>query len=848
MDTLKRLKLMAAIIGLSVQFVLHRGGFAEPVDYVRDIKPILARHCTECHGRKEQENGLRLDTVATALTGGNSGPAIVAGKSSESLLIDAITGANEVAKMPPDGDGLSDKEVTFLTRWIDEGAKAPTEVIPPIVRIKHWSFELPTRSLLPQSGKRLAQNAIDSFVLGRLEDEGLRPSPQADRAVLIRRLSLDLRGLPPTTDEIDSFVGDSRPDAYDRLVDRLLAAPGYGERWGRHWLDVARYADSNGFTRDFGREIWKYRDWVINAVNADMPFDQFTIEQFAGDMLPDATLDQIIATGFHRNTLINEEGGTDKEQFRVDAVADRVATTGVAYLGLTLGCARCHAHNYDPISQREYYQIFAFLNNCDEPKIDAPFDWQVERGDLKRRDQIREQIAEAEKQLKESEGEFLAAQLAWEKTITPEQRSRLPGPLQTALGKDPEKREAADTKMIQQHFKKLDVARNQFPVVDQIAKLRDSEPTIPTTMVMRERKEPRRSYIHRRGNFLDQGALVQPQVPNVLHSLPKEIENPDRLAFARWLVSADNPLTPRVVMNRHWQHFFGSGLVETENDFGTQGTPPTHPALLDWLAVEFSGMGRENRWENSEESPNGWSVKRIHRFIVTSATYRQSSRMTSELLARDPYNKLLARQSRVRLEAEIIRDSALAASGLLTYKVGGPSVHPPQPEGIYLFTQDPKPWNAETGEDRYRRGMYTHFWRSSPYPSLMAFDFPKSNTTCTRRVHSNTPIQSLVLANDVQFVECAQALAKESVVAEDSAWELRIELAFRKALGRRPTAQEQQRLLTLVAEQKSIFEKEKQAAEQFVGKSNESISTEHLAAWTAVCRVLLNLDEFVTRE
>jgi len=830
------MKHLMLISGLATLFLVHNQNcFAEPVDYVRDIKPILTRHCLECHGRKEQENGLRLDVVATALAGGNSGPAIVAGKSGESLLIDAITGANDVAKMPPDGDGLSDNEIALLTRWVDEGAKAPAEDVPPIVRAKHWSFESPTRAWLPYSGTVRAQNAIDSFVAQRLEDKGLRPSPEADRSVLIRRLSLDLRGVPQTIDEVDLFLGDLRPDAYDRLVDRLLASPEYGERWGRHWLDVARYADSNGFTRDFGREIWKYRDWVINAVNADMPFDWFTIEQFAGDMLPDATLDQIIATGFHRNTLINEEGGTDQEQFRVDAVADRVATTGVAYLGLTLGCARCHDHKYDPISQREYYQLFAFFNNCDEPTIDAPSDRQVESGELKLRDEIRNTIAELEKQLKEMDDQFLAAQLAWERTITPEQRSRLPGPLQAALDKSPENREEAEIKMIRDHFKRLDVARKHFPIVDQIGKLQESEPTIPTTMVMRERLEPRKTRLHRRGNFLDEGALVEPTVPAVLHSLPAESKEPDRLRFARWLVSKDNPLTPRVVMNRHWQHFFGRGIVKTENDFGTQGILPSHPELLDWLAVDFADA-------------NQWSVKRMHRFIVTSATYRQSSRMIPELLARDPYNKLLARQSRARLEAEIIRDSALGVSGLLTRKIGGPSVHPPQPEGIYLFTQDPKPWNTDTSEDRYRRGMYTHFWRSSPYPSLMAFDFPNSNVTCTRRVHSNTPIQSLVLANDVQFVECARALAIETIIDENCGWDARIEVAFRKALGRRPTAQEQKRLLTLITEQMNAFERDQAAAEQFAGGSSVSISTEQIAAWAAVCRVLLNLDEFVIRE
>ncbi len=830
---------------LLVPFVAHAD---DSVDYVRDIKPILAQHCTQCHGRAKQQNSLRLDTAATAVRGGDSGPAIVASKANESLLVKALLGEGDVPKMPPKGPQLAPEKVALIKKWIDLGAKAPTEEILPVFKTEHWSFKGPERPALPKvRDVTWPHGPIDYFVDARLTHEDLHPSPTASPETLIRRLSFDLRGVPPTVEEIDAFLTDQRPDAYDRLIDRLLASPKYGERWGRHWLDVARYADSNGFTRDFGREIWKYRDWVIASVNADVPFDQFTIEQFAGDMLPDATRDQIIATGFHRNTLINEEGGTDKEQFRVDAVADRVNTTGVAYLGLTLGCARCHEHKYDPISQREYYQFFAFLNNCDEPKFDAPSDLQIERGDLRRRAKIREQITMLEKRMEKKSKAFLAAQLKWEETITPKLLVTLPGPLQAALGKKPDKREDNDKKLIRNYFKTLDVARKEFPDVDKIAKLRAEEPPIPTTMVLRERTDPRETHVHRRGNFLDKGILVKPQVPAVLHPLPQDCENPNRLDFAQWLVSSDNPLTPRVVMNRHWQYFFGRGIVETENDFGIQGTPPTHPKLLDWLAVEFCRTGfptRPDGQEYTSYSSLAWSAKRMHRQIISSATYRQSSRMTPELLERDPYNKLLARQSRVRLEAEIIRDAALTASGLLTHKVGGPSVHPPQPEGIYLFTQDPKPWNTDIGEDRYRRGMYTHFWRSSPYPAMMAFDFPKSNTTCTRRVRSNTPIQSLVLANDIQFIECARALATQSYVGDE--WPERIDLAFRMALGRRPSTNERDRVLELVKNQLYIFLQDRNAANHFAGDTE--LPTGRFAAWTAVCRVLLNLDEFVTRE
>ncbi len=806
---------------------------ARPVDYLRDVKPILAAQCSKCHGDENQENGLRLDSAKMAIKGGDSGPAVVMGKAAESLLVKALRGEGGLAKMPPKGPGLSEQQIAVIEKWINQGAKFPKDELAAL-RASHWAFQAPLRPRLPSvQNAAWPRTAIDYFILARLDDEGLRPSPPADRATLIRRLSLDLRGIPPSVEEVEQFVGDERPDAYESLIDRLLASPMYGERWGRHWLDAARYADSNGFTRDFGREIWKYREWVIAAVNDDMPFDQFTVEQFAGDMLPDASLDQLIATGFHRNTLINEEGGTDQEQFRVDAVADRVATTGVVFLGLTLECARCHEHKYDPISQREYYQVFAFLNNCDEPQVDAPAAWQVEEGWLDRRAEMRKRIDGFEKKLADSEPEVLAKQLAWEKTITPEQRSKLPGPLQAALDKTQDERDDEQKKLVRDHFKTTDEARAAFPAIDEIARLRDSEPKIPTTMVMRQRSSPRETHVHRRGNFLDPGSKVEPTVPAVLHALKPASEQPNRLDFARWLVDPQNPLTPRVILNRHWQHFFGRGIVETENDFGTQGTPPSHPKLLDWLADEFVRRG--------------WNVKEMHRLIVTSAVYRQSSRLTSELLAVDPQNKWLARQSRVRLEAEIVRDAALAASGLLTTTIGGPSVFPPQPEGVFDFTQDPKPWKTETGGDRYRRGMYTHFWRSSPYPALMAFDAPDANTTCTRRVRSNTPLQALVAANDVTFVECAQSLADRLLAQADKSDSERIRLAFRICMSREPDERVVGRLLQFVENQRASFAANAQAAGDSSTSNPDDISVERLT-WTALSRVLLNLDEFITRE
>jgi mono/diheme cytochrome c family protein len=821
---------------------------ADEVDYLRDVKPIIENHCVKCHNANKQESGLRLDLGGGVLRGGDGGAVIVAGDAAQSRLIQIVKGENEdVEVMPPEGERLSRDEIAKIEAWITAGAQVPAEEMRLAVESDHWAFQKPVRPALPDSeSSTLCGNAIDRFVLARLTEEGLTPSAEANRATLTRRLSLDLLGIPPTPAEVDAFVRDSRPDAYERLVDRLLASPAYGERWGRHWLDLARYADSNGFTRDFGREMWKYREWVIGAVNAGMPFDQFTIEQFAGDMLPDPTLNQLIATGFHRNTLTNDEGGTDQEQFRVDAVADRVDTTGVAYLGLTLGCARCHQHKYDPISQREYYQIFAFLNNCDEPNIDAPAPWQVESGVVDRRTEIRRQIQQREEALAAQAEEFTKKQLEWEAAITPTFFRTLDGPTQIALEKKLDERDEIQKKLIVELYKKSDEARQAFPLVQQIVDLRASEPTIPTAMILRDKAEPRVTHIHRRGNFLDHGDRVEPQVPSALHALrSRHRESSDsgslttsdtatRLDFARWLVDADNPLTPRVIINRNWQRFFGRGIVETENDFGIQGSPPTHPELLDWLAVEFV--------------ESGWDVKAVHRLLVTSATYRQASRHRRELDEVDPFNKLLARQSRVRLDAEVIRDNALAVCGLLSRKIGGPSVHPPQPDGIYAFTQDQKPWETDTSEDRFRRGMYTYFWRSSPYPSLMAFDAPEANVTCTRRVRSNTPLQSLTLANDIQFIECARALAGEVLSAKCQDDQQRAELLFRHCFARAANEFEQSRLVELVVAQREAFSRDLNAATALIGGEKPQSNDIELAAWTATARVLMNLDEFITRE
>ncbi len=779
-------------------------------DFVRDVEPVLARHCYDCHGPEVQESDLRLDIPALVLRGGNRGPALVPGKPQESLLIRVIEGRHELA-MPPEGERLSAREVKLLRRWIAAGAKAPKRPVPR-KESDHWAFQPVRRPELPTvKSPAWCRNGIDRFVLARLEAAGLAPSPEADRYTLIRRLYLDLLGLLPEPEEVDRFVTDPRPDAYHRLVDRLLASPHYGERWGRHWLDVARYADSNGYTIDGARQIWKWRDWVIQALNRNMPFDQFVIHQLAGDLVPQGGTEALVATGFHRNTLINQEGGTDPEQFRVEAVADRVNTTGVVFLGLTLECARCHDHKYDPVSQREYYQLFAFFNDCDEPLLEFPTPEQKQQ-----KGRLQQQIAQLRKEVKELQ--------ARAKKLRPSGKGKPRLPL---VAPGPELAQVET--QLKQKQKQLQTRR---------AELRRLQGKIVTTMILRRRARPRKTFIHVRGDFLRHGAPVRPGVPEVLPPLKvPQGKEPTRLDLARWIVSRENPLTARVTVNRIWQRYFGLGLVETENDFGTRGAAPSHPKLLDWLAAEFM--------------ESGWDLKHLHRLIVTSATYRQTARVLPQHLRRDPRNRLLAHVPRLRLEAEVIRDAALCAAGVLSRKIGGPGVYPPQPKEVYRFTQVKKPWPESRGEDRYRRGMYIYFWRSSPYPFLITFDAPRANVTCTRRVRSNTPLQALALANDQQFVELAQLFALRVLRQGGSQDRDRLLLAFRLALVRPPDEHELQLLADHLQQQRAYYRQEPQEAKALTlaaRAEKEQVPLPEFAAWSSLCRVLLNLDEFITRE
>ena len=814
---------------------------AEAVSFFEsEIRPILHTHCSQCHNHQRRTSGLSLATREGLLEGGNRGPAISLDRPPESLILAALR-QSEALSMPPDGK-LPDAKIDSVERWIEFGAPWPeASQAPPIGSGQaHWSFQAIARPEPPRvSQPTWVRNPLDSFVLARLEEAGLKPSAEASAATLVRRVHLDLTGLAPPPEVVRDFVEDTATAAYERLVERLLDSPAYGERWGRHWLDIARYADSNGYNADARRDIWMYRDWVINALNRDLPFDQFVIEQLAGDMLPNPSEQELVATGFHRNTLLNLEGGVDFEQYRVESVVDRVDVTGIALLGLSLGCARCHDHKYDPISQQEFYEFFAFFNNIDELSGDfknnegraRAYEPLLEFGteaQYLRRDAINAQLKAMQAEQSAYQKSLLAKQSEWEASLTEAQIAEFPLGVQRILRTPPQDRLEGRRVFVRNEFLAQDPGIQERRRA--IAAVRKLLPKIPRTLVMRELPEPRSTHILLQGEFLNKGKQVFPDTPAVLPSL--EAESPNRLDLARWLVEDDNPLTPRVTVNRVWQRYFGEGIVATENDFGRQGEPPTHPALLDWLASEFV--------------ENDWSLKALHRLIVTSATYRQSSAYRSDLAVADPANRLLGRQHRLRVESEIVRDLALSASGMLAPEVGGPSVFPAQPPGVMIR----QPWPESKGKDRYRRGLYTHFWRTSPHPGLMVFDSPDALTTSTKRNRSNTPLQALTLLNDTGFHEFAQGLARRVVQERpDGGVAERVEHAFRICLARSPSAGELETLANLARTQLDEFQTYPEQAEQTLTLgARDSEEPAELAAWATVAGVLMNLDEFITRE
>jgi len=1020
-----------------------------PIDFQRDIQPIFEKNCYVCHGPNTQTSGFRLDVKQAALAGGKNGKAIVPGKALESPLYARVAGLGGVSRMPMGGQPLDPALVEKIRRWIDSGANWPDSAAAVEVK-KHWAFVAPKLPPVPKVEHRAwPKNPIDNFVLARLEAEKLSPSPQADRVTLLRRLSLDLIGLPPTPEEVDAFLADKSSRAYEKQVDRLLSSPHYGERWGRVWLDAARYADSDGFEKDKQRRVWFYRDWVINALNRDLPYNQFVIEQIAGDLLPHPTQDQIVATGFLRNSMINEEGGIDPEQFRMEAMFDRMDAIGKAMLGLTINCAQCHDHKFDPLKQEEYYRMFAFLNDTNEANVAVytPAE-QMKRteilrrtreieGELQRRDpQWQQQMSRWEQEISagqpqwtvirpavddistggqryylQDDGSFLTQGYAPTKhkvkltvqtdvqnitafrlelmndpnlpmngpgrslkggcaltefevdaaparaadkvtkvkfakataDINPPEtvlapvfddksgKRRVTGPVEYAIdGKDetawgidagpglrnqprkavflaaspisnpggtiltiyltedhggwnsddnqnnnigrfrlsltttpgatadpvpqrvrdilqipPDQRTPEQTQTVFGYW------RTRVPEWraenKEITEIWMGYPEGSAQLVLNERARPRETHVLTRGDFLKPASLVTPGVPAFLHPLPHDGTwrngEPTRLTFAEWLASRNSPTTARSIVNRVWQAYFGIGIVATAENFGTQAEPPSHPELLDWLAVNFMD--------------DGWSLKKLHKLIVMSATYQQTSRVTPESYERDPYNRLLARGPRFRVDGEVVRDIQLLASGLLNPRVGGPSVFPPAPSFLFLppASYGPKPWKESLGDDRYRRALYTFRYRSVPYPMLEVFDSPNGDTSCVRRARSNTPLQALTLLNEPMALESARALAEQALLRGGSTDQQRLTYAFRRCLARKPEPKETTELLAFVHKETGRFSDGELNSWDILGGNPalasllpRSMTPAQLAGWTALSRVLLNLDETITKE
>jgi mono/diheme cytochrome c family protein len=799
---LRRLAAFALIAAAPV--AVRAGDAASAVDYNRDVRPILSANCFKCHGPDEddREADLRLDVRAAALAPAGSGaPAIVPGKPEQSGLVKRVFSDKRGTMMPPPESGktLTDAQKAALRAWIAQGAPYQS----------HWAYHAPRRQAVPavKTPDRV-HGPLDAFILARLEREGLEPAPEADRATLIRRVTLDLTGLPPTPAEVDAFLADARPDAYERLVDRLLASPRYGERMALDWLDAARFADTHGYHIDSGRDMTRWREWVIDAFNRDLPFDRFTVEQIAGDLLPAPTLEQKVASGFNRNHMITFEGGAIPEEYHAAYVVDRVNTTGTVWLGLTIACAQCHDHKYDPLTQKDFYRFYAFFNNVPENGLDgskgnaAPM---IAAPDAAQRRALA-RLADARRDAEEF-ADF---------------QSRTTGPTFAALDR-------------------LDAARKAEG---------DFQKTIPTAMVMSEMGRPRDTFLLIRGAYDKKGEAVAAGVPSFLPPLPAG-SKADRLGLARWLVDPSNPLVGRVVVNRLWQAFFGVGLVRTAEDFGATGEPPSHPELLDALAVEFAAP--------DAPGATAWDVKRLVRGFVTSATYRRRSSASAALIARDPENRLLARGPRYRLPAEVVRDQALALAGLLNGEIGGKSVSPYQPPGLWeelMSREDGKNWSAQTysqshGKDLYRRTMYTFWKRTSPPPSLATFDAPDRETCTVRRARTNTPLQALVLLNDPTYVEAARKLA-ERVLHDGAVTDAdRVACAFRLAAARPPRPAESAVLLDVLRSDRDRFRADPAAARRLlaVGESprDDRLDAAEHAAWTTVASVILNLDEVLNK-
>ena len=751
------------------------------LDFNRDIRPILSNHCFPCHGpdAKTRQAKLRLDVRRQAIEKG----AVVPGQPRASELLSRIEHSDQVKRMPPatTGKTLTPAQKNKLQRWIAEGANYDT----------HWAWVPPVRPAIP-AGKNVAwpRNQIDYFILSQLEQVGLTPSPEASRSTLIRRLSLDLTGLPPSPEEVEDFINSSSEHDYNDLVERLLASTRFGERMAQPWLDLARYADSDGYHDDTNRSMWPYRDYVISSFNQNKPFDTFTREQIAGDQIPDATREQKVGSAFHRNGPTSSEGGANPDEYRIKYAVDRVNTTATVWLGVTLQCAECHDHKFDPFSQREFYQFMAFFD-------------QVPGNHLFR-------------------GLYAPPSITLPSVDQSNQLTKLEAVV-TKLEKKDENEEEENNTQLMAAKKERDEFRDTIP---QLRVMQDSEIQQPTHVLVR-------------GDFRQPAERVHPGVPAVFPPLP-EVTSP-RLALAEWLVSADNPLPARVVVNRFWAMLFGRGIVKTAEDFGSQGEPPSHPKLLDWLALEFI--------------TSGWDVKHLLKYIVTSSTYRQSSAANAEKWQADPENRLLARGARFRLPAEMIRDNALYISGLLKEKIGGPSAKPYQPSGLWkemsYGNSSGKGYQQDHGDNLYRRGIYTFWKRSILYPAFAIFDAPNREECTVRRPRTNTPLQAFVTLNSTAFVEAARVFA-ERILREELAPEDRIDLAMEIALARPPSPVEKETLQGLLADMKAHYQTEPDEACRIIAVGEWPVATDFspvtLAAWTSVAQAILNLDETQTKE
>jgi mono/diheme cytochrome c family protein len=811
-----------------------------PVDYSRDIKPILAAHCYACHGPDEgrRKAKLRLDKRETALK-----KTIKPGDPAHSPLIERITSDDPDEVMPPPSNKrarLTLQQIDLLRRWIEQGAKFDT----------HWAYIKPVRPAPPtpplsppQTGRikeGWARNSIDKFIAEKHEQLGYQPAPEADRVTLIRRLYFDLIGLPPTPEEVDAFVNDAGANAYEKVVDRLLASPHFGERMAVYWLDLVRYADTGGYHSDNHRDIALYRDWVINAFNQNQRFDQFTLEQLAGDLLPHPTKEQKIASGYNRLLQTTEEGGAQPKEYTAKYAADRVRNVSSVWLATTLGCCECHNHKFDPFTMKDFYSLGAFFADVKERAVGRQEQTLLpspeQQAQLARLDQ---EIAALRKVLAKPALAIEVGQSAWEERMR-SKPAGLPAPVAAALRAEPEKRTPQQREALAAFYRtiapELTIVREQIAAVE--TRKKQLLETVPKTLVT-EAVAPRVMRILPRGNWLDDsGPIVIAAVPATLPPLEVAGRRANRLDLARWIVSRDNPLTARVFVNRLWKLTFGEGIVKSLEDFGTQGAYPTHPQLLDWLAVEFMD--------------SGWDIKHMLKLMVMSSTYRQSSHADKELRRRDPSNLWLARQRSFRLDAEMVRDNALAISGLLSLKIGGPSVKPYQPAGYWKHLNFPtREYYPDHGADQYRRGLYTYWQRTFLHPSLKAFDAPTREECTVERPRSSTPLQALVLLNDPSYVEAARVFAERMIKEGGVTPAARLNWAYRRAVSRKIKPEEANLLLALYAKHKDDFAKEPPAARKLVSTGERlvpaDIDAAELAAWTSVARVILNLHETITR-